>query len=196
MNSVTRDWSRGNAASENKARLSFREAQTLRAKLVSTMKQRRTHERIDEKTQHSAWLGVSEPGFWGGPETAARLRLGFGEERRGWAIPRRSSFSIVTSLHLPFFCHVQTRRRANCQDTLPWSSVLAGCGGCTSALLPSPSPCMDSLGSNKPTLQQEEWRSDREKRFPVYEEGLAVWEQKLGDQPFPPMVSMAPPLGS
>lgn len=134
MNSVTRDWSRGNAASENKARLSFREAQTLRAKLVSTMKQRRTHERIDEKTQHSAWLGVSKPGFWRGPETAARLRLGFGEERRGWAIPRRSSFSIVTSLHLPF-CHVQTRRRANCQDTLPWSSVLAGCGGCTSARL-------------------------------------------------------------
>lgn len=75
MNSVTRDWSRGNAASENKARLSFREAQTLRAKLVSTMKQRRTHERIDEKTQHSAWLGVlgrardcrpPETGLWRG----------------------------------------------------------------------------------------------------------------------------------
>lgn len=53
MNSVTRDWSRRNAASENKVRLSFMEAQTLRAKLVSTMKQRRTHERI-EKAQRSA----------------------------------------------------------------------------------------------------------------------------------------------
>lgn len=119
-----------------------------------------------------------EAGLWGG---------------RGRAIPRRSFFysHVATSAILPP-CTNRAQGQLPGHPALVWSSVLAGCGGCTSALLPSPSPCMDSLGRNKPTLQQEEWRSDREKHCPVYEEGSAVWEQKLVHQPFPPVVSMAP----
>lgn len=79
MNSVTRDWSRRNAASENKVRLSFREAQTLRAKLVSA------HE-IEKNTRENRRKGPAQCLAWD-KQTGVlrrgrdcRLRLGLGED--------------------------------------------------------------------------------------------------------------------
>lgn len=70
---------------------------------------------------------------------------------------------------------MQPGHGADSQDTLPWSSVLAGCGGCQAALLPSPCPCIGQLEG-----KQAHATAGVEVTGRVWEEeGSAVWECTL-----------------